>query len=565
MNTTIDYSSFFNEALKQISIARTPEYKGQNANYLQLNEFYKQAVFPVGLNPFRSVYSFAKDITYRAIARIINELLTINRVHFRIGIPFKIEDGFSRVEFFIADYEKKTIFLFKEVERSFFIQEKGVNISESLKNIMNKCGLFNYKYVYFTYDEAYKQVISHNNDINDPSRGTNCYSLRWFFESYFGELEYIRFEKSLKDHINNVNDCIGFVTLKTLSDSANLNFHRVVESEFKKIDYGEFILTKKDKKANDIDKKNAFSELYPNFMNSNMSSFVYSEMDYAESLISAEWLYRSFKKAKAIDLSIVAIGYFKFVEQLLYSFMTLHVNEGRYFTLKKNSKPIELTNEVLLQDENQKQITIGTVGHFIKNNSDLVSSKFQNIKQTIVNTIFYYKDLRNGYAHKHNINDWSKIEEIRTESYVLAVFLLSAFKYTDDQLQQIGVIGSYQPSEFEKLCEYWNYHPNQVFIFQNSSDPNDCDWLYSHKDTVAEIKENSYIKYNRILYRLQDETTINIKYERDLPYAVYLGMMEINCNDNGFPNSFTPQKHIKVFEDGKYVGPSVIDEEMDSY
>ena len=45
--------------------------------------------------------------------------------------------------------------------------------------------------------------------------------------------------------------------------------------------------------------------------------------DFAESLITAEWLRDSMRKAHAIDLTVIGTGYFKAAEQLLFSLAKL--------------------------------------------------------------------------------------------------------------------------------------------------------------------------------------------------------------------------------------------------
>lgn len=45
---------------------------------------------------------------------------------------------------------------------------------------------------------------------------------------------------------------------------------------------------------------------------------------FSESLITAEWLYDSMKKAQAIDLTVIGMGYFKAVERVLFELICLH-------------------------------------------------------------------------------------------------------------------------------------------------------------------------------------------------------------------------------------------------
>lgn len=65
--------------------------------------------------------------------------------------------------------------------------------------------------------------------------------------------------------------------------------------------------------------------------------------DFAESIITAEWLYSSMKQAKAIDLTVIGTGYFKAVEQLLYELICLHKDEGRKIKKNKSKEMVPLS------------------------------------------------------------------------------------------------------------------------------------------------------------------------------------------------------------------------------
>ena len=90
-------------------------------------------------------------------------------------------------------------------------------------------------------DNAYLQIIGHNDDADDPGRGYNAYSLKWFFEEYFGVEEYGRFSKELKLYVESVRNCIGYNTVKTLTPGSLINFRKVTENEILKHPYDELL------------------------------------------------------------------------------------------------------------------------------------------------------------------------------------------------------------------------------------------------------------------------------------------------------------------------------------
>ena len=66
---------------------------------------------------------------------------------------------------------------------------------------MQQCNVSSCKYIYFMSDYAYLQIINHNDDESDSRRDQNIYSIKWFWETYFGKDEYERFNISLRKFI----------------------------------------------------------------------------------------------------------------------------------------------------------------------------------------------------------------------------------------------------------------------------------------------------------------------------------------------------------------------------
>ena len=100
--------------------------------------------------------------------------------------------------------------------------------------------------------------------------------------------------------------------------------------------------------------------------------------DFAESFITAEWLRDSMKKAQAIDLTVIGIGYFKTVEQLLYEILDLSNCDG----LKVESN-------------------LGAMAHVFKDNIENTTLIRPDLtfktRKFIKEMIFEYADLRNSY------------------------------------------------------------------------------------------------------------------------------------------------------------------------
>lgn len=106
------------------------------------------------------------------------------------------------------------------------------NEPEDIQLFMKKNEASSCKYVYFMFDYAYLQIVGHNDDESDPGRGYNAYSIKWFFETYFGE-EYLKFNTELKNYIQEVNDYLGYIPIKSLTPNSMINFRKIARSIIK--------------------------------------------------------------------------------------------------------------------------------------------------------------------------------------------------------------------------------------------------------------------------------------------------------------------------------------------
>ena len=83
-------------------------------------------------------------------------------------------------------------------------------------------------------------------------------------------------------------------------------------------------------------------------------------------------------------------------------------------------------------------------------------------------------------------------------------------------------------------------------MFMGSHDPN------------TRLVDNRYTEYSGVYLRDFDQggRTYVIQ-EQSLPKSIYLGKLGIESSET---IKINPTKVLKVFEDGKFIGPSIIDE-----
>ena len=87
---------------------------------------------------------------------------------------------------------KRTIYIFKEFGISNQIDK------EVRKRIFQENKIEDFYYISLTENDAYKEIINHNKDESDITRGTHRYSLKQFFNIFFNQDEYLIFKQYAK-------------------------------------------------------------------------------------------------------------------------------------------------------------------------------------------------------------------------------------------------------------------------------------------------------------------------------------------------------------------------------
>ena len=510
------------------------------------------------LRKYHTVSQSANTISVSCLCFMIVQLMKEYNYPIK-EISVKDAEGLAKANLYIVDKKTDTLLLFKELEEC-AMWKSNESEPKGVRDIMESCGAKSCKYIYLVYDNAYLQIIGHNDDQNDPGRGFNVYSLKYFFESYFGIEEYERFETALKTYIQGVKNCIGYNTVKTLTPGALINFRKVIENEVLTFPYEKLINTQV-KKYNLEEKE--LKKLKEQFFESKTYLGLIGNNDYAESFVTAEWLYDSMKKARAIDLTVIGMGYFKAIEQLLFDLICLHKNEGRQ--IKKDYSRHELPAAVELNSSNIANeiidTTIGSMAIFYRDNLDMFRNDLTwRTRKYILETIFEYKDMRNGYFHKDNIHDWHKIEAIRNSTFELLFLLLGAKAITEDNRDSLGFSTEIQ-SDYYKLCEYVHYHHGELFYLDCGKENEEL--VFGYYDTQSKVTKDKYIGYTGVYFKELGRDGRIVMFHKDkLPSRISLGKFVLGFSDK---IDIMPMKVKIIFEDGKFVGPSIAEEEKLDY
>ena len=169
--------------------------------------------------------------------------------------------------------------------------------------------------------------------------------------------------------------------------------------------------------------------------------------EFARCLITSEYLYRNYGKSDQFDFTSIVSGYIKSVEQLMYTIVLFSLDKvrsnGRYFQIAPKigdkSNTLDFTSDNL--ENGRVDTSLGALCHFFRMNKEalVIGGTY---KETMINCLFCYADeCRNDNFHKHNINDWDRVEAIRNNTFFLYTLLLGNCKLGESDPETISKLG----------------------------------------------------------------------------------------------------------------------------
>lgn len=565
-----NYAYMFEQALSRVKLVRDPHATRPENSDLKWNVVRKNTLFDffsADFEKYSNVTKSAHDISISCLNFIITKLMEIYEFKYETVNLSTSDKILETVRMMIADKNNGVLLLFKEIEECKFWKLRDSE-PEEVQKLISSSGCKSCKYIYYMLDNAFLQVFGHNDDESDPGRGYNIFSLKWFFNEYFGEEECALFMKALDKYLDDVKNYLGYILVKSLTPNTLLSFRRVVENSMNRFHYtallGKVITREFDDHTSTFSlEDDEFNKIKKQYLDAGYYSMSLGKRDFAESFITAEWLYDSMKKGQAIDLTIIGTGYFKAAEQLLWDLICLHKNEdGRLMkrSLKDLSQMLPLTDENI--SAGVLDSTLGSMANFYKKNLNMLRSDLSwQTKKYILETIFDYAKVRNGYFHKHNIHDWNKIDDIRAATFFIVFLLLGSHDLSDENKDSLGLSMPSELSDYYQLCEYFNYHSNELFFFTHKDGKET--FFIACPDLYAKILEDGSVKYSGLYIKaLEKEGSIFTVREDGLPAEIYLAKMVF---EQTMMIHMTPVKVKKVFENGKFVGPSIVDEDNPDY
>ena len=247
-------------------------------------------------------------------------------------------------------------------------------------------------------------------------------TLRNFFISLFAEKDYLTFEAYAKEFIIKCNCIISYKTVITPTANTMTAFRNKKQIMLRTVNY-KAIADKGDSADLSSDE---FIIVNKNYIDECRYTALSSSNDFAESFISAEWLYDVYSNSMGeLELTGIIAGYLKSIEQLLYMIAQFRINKGIKIRTK-NNQFIPYSSNV----EDIIDSTLKSLNDFITSpkNNITVDKKIRGcIKKTVD---VWRKYERNGYFHKHNLHQSdNKIDDVRQMTLFLYFLILNSHSY----------------------------------------------------------------------------------------------------------------------------------------
>lgn len=386
------------------------------------------------------------------------------------------------------------------------------------------------------------------------------YSIKNFLDEFINENIYQYFLTTLTEAIDDMQELIGFDVIPRLSMSNLAKVRLDLRENLQNVNL-------KALSYNSQKEFNNLEECDLDIINSNLekgkAEVLLGKSDFAKSYLTSEYLYKVLVDNSNFDYTSVIAGYLKTIEQFLYWLLEYQmdidgsekwINRGKKFVYKNKNKISPKEEEVrenpknkghyqvLVTRENLEfmDVSLGSLIWYIYDNKDCwkISPQGQDLLKELLDD--YKNSVRNGYFHKHNIEDIEEVERIRNNTLYLLCFLIGSLK--DFDITKFGYLDFSFNDFYHKvprrpvgipfyIQETKNGQPKLMkLVYEQEPESYDVDGLLENNLYFAEVDEHNK-PYEYINQVPKDDLVIfNIN---NVPYRVeYVG----RSTDDGFIN-----------------------------
>ena len=277
------------------------------------------------------------------------------------------------------------------------------------------------------------------------------YSIKNFLDEFINENIYQYFLTTLTKAIDDMQELIGFDVIPRLSMSNLAKVRLDLRENLQNVNL-------KALSYNSQKNFNNLEECDLDIINSNLekgkAEVLLGKSDFAISYLTSEYLYEVLVDNCSFDYTSVVAGYLKTIEQFLYQILLSQLDiEKRNQWIKRGKKYIyrgkkkiyankedirENPNnsgnyQILVTSHNLKfmDVSLGSLIWYITDNEDCLEISEQG-RDLLNRLLLDYKDsVRNGYFHKHNLEDIEEVKRIRNNTIYLLCFLIGSLKDFD--------------------------------------------------------------------------------------------------------------------------------------
>lgn len=248
-------------------------------------------------------------------------------------------------------------------------------------------------------------------------------TIRAFFNRFFGEEEFLKFQYEITNLNKRIYSLIGYRTIEIPTSSTLTSFKTKCKEMILNYNY-----------------KEVFSNIYntqcqlimDNYIKNNKYLCIIGNNDFSESFISSEWYYNQFRHIDKIEQTPIVAGYFKSIEQLLYRILLFSMDTGYKIKNKNGNRLIECTMQNL--NEGKIDLTFKSMTNYLAHN-DSIWCVNKYVKFFIIDKLDFYREkYRNDHFHKDNIFAFEEIKEIRRATIELYCLLLGGMKINSKDL-----------------------------------------------------------------------------------------------------------------------------------
>ena len=521
-------------SLNNLSSLIECEYKWQNAETFDYNMF--RFSNPLFYNAKHQIETAEKE-SQKLFINIFKGLLKKSGFEVREVLPS--HDVQTSISFVVSSgFCPNTAFSFIND----FKDEDWLYLSKSLAFNQLEIVLF-YNRFNYKFDKKYLEG-GINKTIYKSSE------LQELFEKYLNDEAYTVFSDKMQSYTIEVKNRIGVIAVDSTSEVKTYNLKKKIRDFISSKDFLQMKYKSIKGSSNEVDDINTICDenkekINNQFFTQKYYEIMLGESDFANSLLTSEWLYYSYKKMlkksnEKYDYTPVICGYLKSMEQLIFLFMKCLLNKGYYaqainklpkeiefkerYVKKKCYKDIELTVSNLKYLDTQLGASCVFLKQYNSDNSVLKTSTDEIV--SLLNE--FRKECRNGYFHTDNVYDWAKVEDIRYNAFLLYYYLIGDCNITLDSFELKLVI----PSMYEEFCnsinELFPFMGKRIYMVSGSKEqeirieiddifPKYCDGsrLYDQIPIVRVDRKN----FDDTVYKTEELAPIS---ENCMPDEIYV-------------------------------------------